>query len=288
MQQDLRGENVPNPSQEHKMAQPVPKIKQRDTPPQSQNQSYQSYPPSQRSRISAVTILLSIIVIILLIGIIISVTSLSSEIDEINDELKETEEEYDDLVVIVESNDPPQASFIPETTNPYQTEKITFDGSGSNDVDGEIIEYKWDFGNQDFASGAIVEYSYDDIGTYTIMLTVKDNNNTVASKSETITVSNAIIITITEASQETYDPEDYTIILTFKNNGVKTANTEEAYWSLQTTDESLYTPDYLYGQDYVIGSDIEDFEFKFYNVVGTPDKLIYNDPPFHQEVDIDI
>ncbi len=287
MAQDSRVENIPNPPQENKIAQPVqPKIKQQSPPPQQTQ--YQHYPPRRRSRISPVTILLSVLVIILLIGIFISWASLSSEIDKINDELEETEEEYDDLVVIVESNDPPEASFIPETTNPYQTEKITFDGSGSNDVDGEIIEYKWDFGNQDFASGAIVEYSYDDIGTYTITLTVKDNNNTQDSISGTITVSNSIIITISEASQSTYDPENYNIILTFKNNGVKTANTEEAYWSLQTTDESLYTPDYLYGQDYVIGGDIEDFELVFYDVIGTPDKLIYNDPPFNKEVDIDI
>ncbi|MCK5559643.1 MAG: PKD domain-containing protein, partial [Thermoplasmata archaeon] len=334
MPQDLRGENESNPPQEHKMAKPVPKIKQKSAPPpQSQNQSYQRYPPRRSSRISPVTILLSIIVIILLIVTIMSVASLSSEIAEINDELDDTESEqddlsdeleatkselnkisnelndtiddydelkddyddleddydelkddYDNLATQTQKNELPHASFIPETIKPYQTETIRFDGGGSNDVDGEIIEYKWDFGNGDYASGYMVDYSFEELGTYTVTLTVTDNNSTKNSTSEEITVENAIVITISEASQYGSDPEDYKITLTLKNNGEKTANTVEAYWSLQTIDEALYTPDYVNWEDYVIGGGVEDFDLIFYDVTGIPNKLIYNDPPYHQEV----
>ncbi len=336
MPEDVRVENEPNPPQEHKMAKPVPKIKQRSAPPpQSQDQSYQRYPPRRRSRISAVTILLSIIVIILLIATIISVASLSSEIAEINDELDDAESEQDDLgdeleatrselnkisndlndtidnyndlqddyddlnddydelkddydkiATQTQKNELPHASFIPETIKPYQTETIRFDGGGSNDVDGEIIEYRWDFGNGDFASGYIVDYSFEDVGAYTVTLTVTDNNSTKNSTSEDITVENAIVISISEASQDEYDPEEYSIILTLKNNGEKTANTREAYWSLKTVDGSLYTPNYIW-DEYVNGGDINDFSLLFYNVVGIPDTLIYNDPPYHQEVDVE-
>jgi archaellum component FlaC len=204
----------------------------------------------------------------------------------LQDDFNELKDDYDELQTKIQSNQIPYPSFIPETIKPYQTEVIRFDGSGSNDVDGEIIEYRWDFGNGDFASGYMVDYSFDEVGEYTVTLTVTDNNSTKNSTSEKITVENAIIITVSEASQY-FDPEDYEIIFTFKNNGDLTAHTEEAYWSLKTVDGTLYSPNYCYPNT-VGGGKTEDFTMTIYDVTGIPNKLIYNDSPFHQEVDIDI
>jgi myosin heavy subunit len=213
---------------------------------------------------------------------------LEDDYDDLKDDYDELEEDYEELASQTKGNEIPHPSFIPETVNPYQTEVVRFDGGGSNDVDGEIIEYRWDFGNGDLASGYMVDYSFDDIGTYTVTLTVTDNNSTKNSTSEVITVENAIIITVSEASQNEYYPEDYEIILTFKNNGANTAHTDEAYWSLKTVDGTLYVADYAYYSNTVDGGEIEDFELDFNDVTGIPNKLIYNDPPYHQEVDIDI
>lgn len=62
-------------------------------------------------------------------------------------------------------------------------ETITFDGTRSNDKDGDIIRYDWDFGDGNKANGAIVNHSYDKSGTYKVVLTVTDNSNTTSASS---------------------------------------------------------------------------------------------------------
>lgn len=52
----------------------------------------------------------------------------------------------------------------------------TFDGSGSYDLDGTIVSYFWDFGDGTTATGAVVSHSYATVGTYTVVLTVTDND----------------------------------------------------------------------------------------------------------------
>ena len=56
-------------------------------------------------------------------------------------------------------------------------EVINFDGSGSQDTDGSIVEYIWDFGDGSSASGdeARPAHIYNEAGEYTITLTVKDD-----------------------------------------------------------------------------------------------------------------
>lgn len=52
---------------------------------------------------------------------------------------------------------------------------LRFDGSRSFDSDGAIADYKWDFGDGNSASGAIVQHSFASPGIYYARLTVKDN-----------------------------------------------------------------------------------------------------------------
>ncbi|UCE74551.1 MAG: PKD domain-containing protein [Methanomassiliicoccales archaeon] len=56
---------------------------------------------------------------------------------------------------------------------PY--ELLTFDGSGSFDLDGIIVNYTWDFGDGNTASGMINTHAYTDFGTYIVTLMVTDN-----------------------------------------------------------------------------------------------------------------
>jgi len=70
-------------------------------------------------------------------------------------------------------------------------EPIEFDGTGSEDPDGKIARYEWDFGDGARAAGAKVRYAYPKPGTYQARLTVEDNAfvaNSRASDSATITV----------------------------------------------------------------------------------------------------
>jgi hypothetical protein len=50
---------------------------------------------------------------------------------------------------------------------------VNLDGSGSTDNIG-IVSYEWDFGDGDTSTGMTTSHTYNETGTYTITLTVKD------------------------------------------------------------------------------------------------------------------
>ena len=52
---------------------------------------------------------------------------------------------------------------------------MIFDGSKSHDPDGNIIKWFWMFGDNTNATGETVQHIYTEAGTYTITLTVTDN-----------------------------------------------------------------------------------------------------------------
>lgn len=83
---------------------------------------------------------------------------------------------------------PPVASFTEDLhTAPVDT-PINFDASASNDPDGIIVSYEWDFGDGGTATGPIAAHAYAAPGTYTVTLTVTDNDDltNTATASKTI------------------------------------------------------------------------------------------------------
>lgn len=54
--------------------------------------------------------------------------------------------------------------------------KVSFDGSGSKDSKNDIVEYDWDFNNDRTTDsyGKTAEHTFENSGTYTVKLTVKD------------------------------------------------------------------------------------------------------------------
>ena len=88
------------------------------------------------------------------------------------------------------SNRPPVASFTENATTVLTEEIIRFDASSSEDSDGYIISYLWDFGDGTTAFGVKVNHAYEDDGVYTVTLTVIDDDGATASTSAVKTVSN--------------------------------------------------------------------------------------------------
>ncbi|OVE78596.1 hypothetical protein BVY01_05045 [bacterium I07] len=70
-------------------------------------------------------------------------------------------------------------------------ERILFDGSASNDRDGEIVEFSWDFGDGGTGDAVKSEHAYNAPGTYTVQLKVQDNST---STSDTDTDELTIIV----------------------------------------------------------------------------------------------
>jgi myo-inositol-hexaphosphate 3-phosphohydrolase/PKD repeat protein len=75
-------------------------------------------------------------------------------------------------------------------------------GAGSSDQDGTIDSYAWDFGDGTTESGVGAPHTYDAAGTYTITLTVTDDDGApdVASEPVTVTEETGAISFVGQAS----------------------------------------------------------------------------------------
>lgn len=89
-------------------------------------------------------------------------------------------------------NSPPVASFTFTLSQRDPPCVLDFDASSSHDSDGIIVKYEWSFGDGSSGSGGSTCHTYTKSGTYTIDLTVTDDNGKTATKSETITILSTI------------------------------------------------------------------------------------------------
>jgi PKD repeat protein len=83
------------------------------------------------------------------------------------------------------TNAPPTASFTYSCTDL----DCDFDGSGSSDSDGSIVAYAWDFGDDGSATQQTASHTFTSDGTYTVSLTVTDDEGATGSANENVNVS---------------------------------------------------------------------------------------------------
>ncbi len=83
---------------------------------------------------------------------------------------------------------PPTASFTISPPKPTVGEKVVFDASSSTAPAGQIVEYKWDFGDGATATGKIVTHTYEKPGKYLVKLTVVANNGLKGTAIKTLEV----------------------------------------------------------------------------------------------------
>ena len=81
-------------------------------------------------------------------------------------------------------NTPPTASFTQSCTNL----SCTFNAGGSTD-DGTIVSYAWNFGDGTTGTGVTPSKTYASGNTYTVSLTVTDNDGATNATSHSVTVS---------------------------------------------------------------------------------------------------
>lgn len=97
-------------------------------------------------------------------------------------------------VSLVASYDSGSANQVPiaQVNGPYNgsiNSSINFSSAGSNDPDGNIVEYLWEFGDGQSSTQANPNHSYTIDGTFNVTLTVTDNDGAKASQSTTATIS---------------------------------------------------------------------------------------------------
>ena len=110
----------------------------------------------------------------------------------------------------------PVASFTYSPSEPFVNGTVTFDASASSDLDGTIVDYAWDFGDGNVTSvtDPVITHVYTAIGTYTLNLTVTDNDGLTDSITQSISIGK-----LTSTISISVSPETITIGETITING---------------------------------------------------------------------
>ncbi|HEX4920117.1 MAG TPA: PKD domain-containing protein, partial [Candidatus Bathyarchaeia archaeon] len=82
----------------------------------------------------------------------------------------------------------PTASFTFTPTSPLAGQVLGFDGSSSYDSDGTVIGFVWNFGDGTTSNGINASHTYATNGTYTVSLTVMDDDGITGNSGASIIV----------------------------------------------------------------------------------------------------
>jgi PKD repeat protein len=126
----------------------------------------------------------------------------------------------------VGANLPPTAAFTSSCTDM----SCTFDGSGSADSDGSVASYAWDFGDGATGTGAKPSHAYGTAASYSVRLTVTDNQG------ETNAISHTVTATVARATTAA-----------FSNSCVRLACTFDASASLAAGGTTINTYTWSFG-----------------------------------------
>jgi PKD repeat protein len=85
-------------------------------------------------------------------------------------------------------NDAPVAQLEASILRGPAPLRVRLDGRGSSDPDGEVVTWRWDFGDGDTGRGEVISHTYDAPGVYQAELTVFDEQGDLGRAMATITV----------------------------------------------------------------------------------------------------
>jgi hypothetical protein len=128
---------------------------------------------------------------------------------------------------------PPTPTVAVEPSDPTAADVATFDATNSTDPDGSIARYAWVVTGNDApnpSDSEVVDYQFPSKGTYTVTLSVTDDEGITRSTNQTVTVPNSPPVadagsnqTVTEGAtvtldgRGTFDPDDESVNLSWFN-----------------------------------------------------------------------
>ena len=87
-------------------------------------------------------------------------------------------------------NKPPRAGFTWAPSHPEPNQEVTFNASASNDPDGSITLYEWDWNNdgvyEESSFTPIATYSWSQAGSHPVTVRVTDNSSVTATVTKTV------------------------------------------------------------------------------------------------------
>ncbi|MGY1809659.1 PKD domain-containing protein [Blastococcus sp. SYSU D00669] len=93
------------------------------------------------------------------------------------------------IPVSVVANKAPAAGF----SSAVADRTVRLDGSASTDPDGSVAAYAWDFGDGTTGTGATASHTYDADGSYTVRLTVTDDEGATSTTTRTVAVAGTVV-----------------------------------------------------------------------------------------------
>lgn len=115
----------------------------------------------------------------------------------VQDDLGATNQSNVVITVTEPVNNPPIVKAFVDKISGTIPLTVTFDGTSSNDSDGSIVSYLWNFGDGTTSTSAFTQHTYNSAGIYNANLTVQDNGGVITKSANiTITASNPISTTI--------------------------------------------------------------------------------------------
>lgn len=133
---------------------------------------------------------------------------------------------------------PPVANFTYSPTEPITNQIVTFNASASDDPDGHIVGYKWDFGdgNTTSVTNPIIYHTYTENRTHTVTLNVTDNDGLTDITTDDVTVSLPLVhdvaVTSVTPNPTTVAPGQYvsvTVIVENQGDFAETFNVTAYY-----------------------------------------------------------
>ena len=94
-------------------------------------------------------------------------------------------------VIVGPSNQPPVIALTVSTNSPFVMTAVTFDATGTTDPEGDPLAFTWDFGDRSRTTGPLVSHAFQQIGDFTVTLTVNDNHGGVSVATQLIHALNA-------------------------------------------------------------------------------------------------
>ncbi len=131
--------------------------------------------------------------------------------------------------VILPPNGAPVPRFFVSPTTAREDEWLLFDGSASTD-DGQIIEYRWSFGDGTVRDGKTQWHVYRLAGVYQVTLTVTDNRGiTVTSAPTAVTITALATPTAAFTVSPTDPAVGRTVVFNGSGSTVPTGRTIDSY-----------------------------------------------------------
>jgi len=173
-------------------------------------------------------------------------------------------------------NDVPTAVIDASRTTGRAPVRIYFDAYDSHDSDGSISRWRWDFGDGAVEYGKYVSHEFKTSGTFTVVLTVWDDEGASDSASLTVTILAGPKIADFRVTTINWEPATCWLIFTWpclyvyatvSNSGPHSANVEIAVTAYNAAGAVVgtgslwgYACDIPAGQSFVVEGKIPDIQ----------------------------